>query len=162
MWTGIAILIATYLLTLPLPYIASWFRVGWALTAYSIGTGVINVTAIVLLIVAIGQAARAAGPLPPYPGAPGYPAQPGYPQPAAHQASAGAPASGSGYPQQQSGSRYPHPGAAYPQTQHYPQSSKQYPDTRQYPESQQQYPPSVPDQHPGTPPHGGPWGSTGQ
>lgn len=101
LWTGIALVVVAQLSSLLLPYIATRFRPGWALSAYSLGTSVISVTGIVLLIVAVGQAARAAGPQepPPHPGSPGYrypaaAAQPGYPQ------------SATGYPQTQ---QYPAP-----------------------------------------------------
>lgn len=85
LWTGIALVIVAQSLSLVAPLLLRWVRTGWVLSAFSMASLVVSVTGIVLLIVAVGQAARSAAPVHPGPPDYRYPAGPtpnaGYPQP---------------------------------------------------------------------------------
>lgn len=100
MWAGIALVIVSQLSSLLLPVVARASRAGWALSVYSTASTLVSVTGIVLLIVAVGQAARqaAAGPEPR-----GYPFPSGSPAPAgpAHDVPPGYQPPTGGYPQTQ-------------------------------------------------------------
>ena len=85
LWSGIALVSAAQLLSLFTPFLLRMARPGWLLSVSSMTSLVVSVTGIVLLIVAVGQAARGTAPLHGGPQDYRYPSGPtpnaGYPQP---------------------------------------------------------------------------------